>query len=58
VGGDIVPGTDLREALAVLEHDTDTDGIALIGEIGGAEELEAADWYDMSVNLAPREGRV
>ncbi|KAK4044579.1 putative succinyl-CoA ligase subunit alpha, mitochondrial [Parachaetomium inaequale] len=45
VGGDIVPGTDLREALAVLEHDPDTDGIALIGEIGGAGELDAADWY-------------
>ncbi|KAL2144993.1 hypothetical protein VTI28DRAFT_8222 [Corynascus sepedonium] len=44
VGGDIVPGTDLREALAVLEHDPDTDGIALIGEIGGAGELEAAEW--------------
>ena len=45
VGGDIVSGTDLREALAVLEHDPDTDGIALIGEIGGTGELEAADWY-------------
>ncbi|KAL2171905.1 hypothetical protein VTG60DRAFT_1292 [Thermothelomyces hinnuleus] len=44
VGGDIVPGTDLREALTVLEHDPDTDGIALIGEIGGFGELEAADW--------------
>lgn len=45
VGGDILPGTDLREALAVLEHDPDTDAIALIGEIGGIGEIEAADWY-------------
>ncbi|KAL2128037.1 hypothetical protein VTI74DRAFT_9825 [Chaetomium olivicolor] len=44
VGGDIVPGTDLREALAELEQDPDTDAIALIGEIGGTGELEAADW--------------
>ncbi|GAB1311158.1 Putative ATP-grasp subdomain 2 [Madurella fahalii] len=44
VGGDILPGTDLREALAVLEHDPDTDAIALIGEIGGVGEIEAADW--------------
>ncbi|KAL2257904.1 hypothetical protein VTK26DRAFT_8988 [Humicola hyalothermophila] len=44
VGGDIAPGTDLREALAVLEDDPDTDAIALIGEIGGTGELEAADW--------------
>ncbi|KAH6845180.1 succinyl-CoA synthetase-like protein [Chaetomium sp. MPI-CAGE-AT-0009] len=44
VGGDIVPGTDLQEALSVLEHDPDTDGIALIGEIGGGGESDAADW--------------
>ncbi|KAK3945250.1 putative mitochondrial succinyl-CoA ligase subunit alpha precursor [Diplogelasinospora grovesii] len=44
VGGDIVPGTDLREALSVLENDEDTDAIALIGEIGGAGELDAAAW--------------
>ncbi|KAK0633559.1 succinyl-CoA synthetase-like protein [Immersiella caudata] len=44
VGGDIAPGTDLRDALSVLEHDEDTDAIALIGEIGGFGELDAADW--------------
>ncbi|KAK4154024.1 putative succinyl-CoA ligase subunit alpha, mitochondrial [Chaetomidium leptoderma] len=47
VGGDIVPGTDLREALSVLEQDPDTDAIALIGEIGGTGELAAADWKDV-----------
>jgi succinyl-CoA synthetase alpha subunit len=46
VGGDILPGTDLREALSVLEQDPDTDAIALIGEIGGAGEFEAAEWYE------------
>ncbi|KAK3906834.1 putative succinyl-CoA ligase subunit alpha, mitochondrial [Staphylotrichum tortipilum] len=45
VGGDILPGTDLREALSALEQDSDTDAIALIGEIGGGE-LEAAEWYE------------
>lgn len=45
VGGDIVPGTDLREALTVLENDSDTEAIALIGEIGGLGELDAAEWY-------------
>ncbi|KAK3301175.1 succinyl-CoA synthetase-like protein [Chaetomium fimeti] len=44
VGGDIVPGTNLQEALSVLEHDSETDGIALIGEIGGRGEFDAADW--------------
>jgi succinyl-CoA synthetase alpha subunit len=44
VGGDIAPGTDLRDALSVLEYDEDTDAIALIGEIGGFGELDAANW--------------
>ncbi|KAM7190634.1 Succinyl-CoA synthetase-like protein [Naviculisporaceae sp. PSN 640] len=44
VGGDILPGTDLREALQVLESDPDTDAIALVGEIGGTGELDAAAW--------------
>jgi len=44
VGGDILPGTDLRETLSVLEHDPDTEAIALIGEIGGTLELDAAAW--------------
>ncbi|KAK0618600.1 succinyl-CoA synthetase-like protein [Bombardia bombarda] len=46
VGGDIVPGTDLREALSVLESDPDTAAIALIGEIGGSGEMDAASWIN------------
>lgn len=44
VGGDMAPGTDMVEALSVLEKDPDTEAIALIGEIGGTGELEAAAW--------------
>lgn len=44
VGGDIIPGTDFCEALSVLETDPNTDAIALIGEIGGTAEMEAAAW--------------
>ncbi|KAK1757536.1 succinyl-CoA synthetase-like protein [Echria macrotheca] len=44
IGGDILPGTDFCEALAAVEHDPDTDAIALIGEIGGIAEMEAASW--------------
>lgn len=44
VGGDIAPGTSLTEALAVLEKDNDTEAIALIGEIGGEDEINAANW--------------
>ncbi|CAK7205841.1 hypothetical protein SEUCBS139899_008620 [Sporothrix eucalyptigena] len=46
VGGDIVAGTDLREALTVLADDPETDAIALVGEIGGTSELEAAAWIE------------
>jgi succinyl-CoA synthetase alpha subunit len=44
VGGDILPGTDLVEALQALEHDPATRAIALIGEIGGDGEVLAAQW--------------
>lgn len=44
VGGDILPGTTLVDGLKVLAEDDDTEGIALIGEIGGVIELEAAEW--------------
>ncbi|TLS26107.1 hypothetical protein PpBr36_05234 [Pyricularia pennisetigena] len=43
VGGDVLAGTDVCEALAVLlEHDV-TEAVALVGELGGVGELEAAE---------------
>ncbi|KAH7026350.1 succinyl-CoA synthetase-like protein [Microdochium trichocladiopsis] len=44
VGGDILPGTTIVDGLKVLADDPDTEAIALVGEIGGHAELEAADW--------------
>ncbi|ROW16132.1 hypothetical protein VPNG_01822 [Cytospora leucostoma] len=44
VGGDVLPGTDLVEALQVLEADPNTRAIALIGEVGGDGEVLAAQW--------------
>ncbi|TGJ86839.1 hypothetical protein E0Z10_g1889 [Xylaria hypoxylon] len=44
VGGDILPGTTIKDGLQVLVEDEDTEAIALIGEIGGEAEIEAADW--------------
>jgi succinyl-CoA synthetase alpha subunit len=34
----------MLEGLTVLEHDKDTEAIALIGEIGGVGEMEVAEW--------------
>jgi succinyl-CoA synthetase alpha subunit len=44
VGGDAIPGTTMREALAALDADPGTDVVVLAGEIGGAMEEEAADY--------------
>ncbi|KAJ8124359.1 hypothetical protein O1611_g9281 [Lasiodiplodia mahajangana] len=44
VGGDILPGTTLKDGLQILVEDTNTEAIALVGELGGEAEIEAADW--------------
>lgn len=44
MGGDIVAGTNLVEALTLFEHDEDTEAIILVGEVGGRAEQDAAEW--------------
>ncbi|KAL3961113.1 hypothetical protein ACCO45_006230 [Purpureocillium lilacinum] len=43
VGGDSMPGTTIADSLEVLLTDPETDGIIIIGEIGGEQELHAAE---------------
>lgn len=45
IGGDPIIGTTTREALELFMNDPETDGIVMIGEIGGGMEAEAARWY-------------
>jgi succinyl-CoA synthetase alpha subunit len=44
IGGDPIIGTTTREAVELLMNDPETEGIVMIGEIGGSMEAEAARW--------------
>ncbi|TDH26177.1 succinate--CoA ligase subunit alpha [Segetibacter sp. 3557_3] len=44
IGGDPIIGTTTKEAVELLMNDPETDGIIMIGEIGGGMEAEAANW--------------
>jgi succinyl-CoA synthetase alpha subunit len=44
IGGDPIIGTTTKEAVELFMNDPETDGIVMIGEIGGSMEAEAARW--------------
>lgn len=44
IGGDPIIGTTTKEAVELLMMDDATEGIILIGEIGGSMEADAAHW--------------
>jgi len=49
IGGDPINGTDYIELLKMFEDDPGTEGILLIGEIGGSAEQHAAEYIKSSV---------
>ncbi len=44
IGGDPIIGTTMKDCLELFEKDPDTEGVVIIGEIGGQMEIEAAIW--------------
>ena len=44
IGGDPIIGTTTKEAVELFMNDKETDGIVMIGEIGGSMEADAAYW--------------
>ncbi|MEY2904362.1 MAG: hypothetical protein RJA52_378 [Bacteroidota bacterium] len=44
IGGDPIVGTTTKEAVELLMNDPETEGIIMIGEIGGGMEAEAAQY--------------
>lgn len=53
IGGDPIIGTTTKEAVELLMNDPATEGIVMIGEIGGGMEAEAARWIKETGNKKP-----
>jgi succinyl-CoA synthetase alpha subunit len=56
IGGDPVNGTNFIDCLEMFHNDPETQAIIMIGEIGGAAEAEAAEWYKAHKNKKPIAG--
>jgi malate-CoA ligase subunit alpha len=49
IGGDPVNGSSFLDILALFEQDPETEAVMMIGEIGGPQEAEAAQWVKQNM---------
>jgi succinyl-CoA synthetase alpha subunit len=50
IGGDPVRGMNFIDCLALFEQDPDTEGVVMVGEIGGTDEEAAAEYIETRVS--------
>ncbi|MBL9140448.1 MAG: succinate--CoA ligase subunit alpha [Phycisphaerae bacterium] len=53
IGGDPVKGVNFIDALEMFAADQETEGVILIGEIGGTDEVEAGRWIQQFMRDKP-----
>jgi len=49
IGGDPIVGSGFADLLALFEEDPDTEGVVMVGEIGGEEEEAAAEFIASNI---------
>jgi malate-CoA ligase subunit alpha len=50
IGGDPINGSSFLDHLMLFEQDPETEAVMMIGEIGGPQEAEAAEWISKNMS--------